>query len=322
MRALLLHASAWPTLVFGARTFSNSLEATLLALSLAAALGGRADADGACRRPQVVCGLLGGLLALGCWVRFTFGIYALPVCVLSVFAPPTAPHAAPTTALRRCAALLGCAVASSALLLAVDCRLSATACSSSHCSSSPPCMSAPWRCVAPLNAAMYHSSPSRVASAHGRHPRLTHALLNLPFMAGPLALVGAIELARAIQAAVRDRTAATRAMCTRRHDALLQPRACWLDVRVSAARLGMRGLRAHLPAGSSLTDARGSPLHCACTSGGLARPCTIAPASLRRVQTPRRTQELRLRAHHVLGCRVACAAPSSPRSSCLSPSSL
>lgn len=42
-------------------------------------------------------------------------------------------------------------------------------------------------CLAPLNALRYNSQSSNLAE-HGIHPRVTHALVNLPLMFGPLAL--------------------------------------------------------------------------------------------------------------------------------------
>lgn len=54
------------------------------------------------------------------------------------------------------------------------------------------CQSAPWLCVAPLNAAIYNASPANLA-AHGLHPRATHILLNLPLLALPLYLVAAAD---------------------------------------------------------------------------------------------------------------------------------
>jgi len=76
---LLLHASAWPTLVFGSRTFTNALEAAALALALASAAARRED------RPltSLRCACLGALVGLGCWVRFTFALFWLPLGVAS-----------------------------------------------------------------------------------------------------------------------------------------------------------------------------------------------------------------------------------------------
>lgn len=58
-----------------------------------------------------------------------------------------------------------------------------------------PCLAAPWRCVAPLNALRYNLSPRNLAT-HGLHPRLTHALLNAPLLYGPLAAVAARDVLR------------------------------------------------------------------------------------------------------------------------------
>lgn len=201
MPLLLLHASSWPTLVFGSRTFSNTLEATLSALSLA----WYARATAAERPPLAQAralgkwrdaSILGGLLALGCWVRFTFVLLWTPLCLaLGRHLVGTATHPSAcgreiATARQRMAATLcrqGLAVVSAALmmaavLLAVDCH-----------TYGGQCTRAPWRCVPALNALWYNSSPVRL-SGHGLHSRLTHALINLPLLGGPLAFAALLHL--------------------------------------------------------------------------------------------------------------------------------
>ena len=68
---LLPWASAWPTLVFFVRPFSNTIEAGLLTASMAALW---LLAPGLPRRL-----LLGSILALGLWTRFTFCLFFAPI---------------------------------------------------------------------------------------------------------------------------------------------------------------------------------------------------------------------------------------------------
>jgi phosphatidylinositol glycan class Z len=53
-------------------------------------------------------------------------------------------------------------------------------------------------CLAPLNALRYNSQTSNLAE-HGIHPRVTHALVNLPLMFGPLTLYLYYRLLRFVQ---------------------------------------------------------------------------------------------------------------------------
>ena len=191
---LLVHASAWPTLVFGARTFSNSLEATILAVALLALVA--MPAQRASRR----CAVLGVLLSIGCWVRFTFVLYWLPLGVASITGgygghASTSPDMSTTH--WRVGSLLVAAACTALPLLALDCV--------HH-----DCLDAPWRCVTPINAARYNASPRNLAE-HGLHPRSTHVLINLPLLAGPLAIAAAADLVRTVLLKCKPEHAAAQA---------------------------------------------------------------------------------------------------------------
>ena len=164
---LLLHASAWPTLVFGARTFSNTLEASLFAVSLAVVL----EPPSTSRRR---CVLLGALLAIGTWVRFTFVLFWLPLGLHFASTASSSPHGIAT--------LIFTAATLSVLLLAFDCAFYGGA-----------CITSPWLCIAPLNAGVYNASPTNLAN-HGINHRLTHLLINLPLLLGPLAFYAYSDL--------------------------------------------------------------------------------------------------------------------------------
>lgn len=176
---LLLHASAWPTLVFGSRTFSNTIEASLFALVLMVALD--------CRKPSALLGkclVLGSLLSVGCWVRFTFVVYWIPVGIRFVATSPM-----PWTS--SAGAMVLAAVVVSSMLLSAECYFAGGV-----------CISRPWQCIAPLNAIAYNTDPQNLAS-HGLHPRLTHMLVNLPLLFGPLAFAFMAELPSILIGAVR-----------------------------------------------------------------------------------------------------------------------
>ena len=190
---LLLHASAWPTLVFGARTFSNSLEATLAAFALAtAAIPTKRTSDGrAASWPRYA--LLGVIIAFGCWVRFTFVLFSAFSAAASIAhdADGLIPNFRTHGARWRASVVLLAAVIFAIPFIGLDCLVYGGG-----------CVSAPWRCVAPLNAAMYNASARNLAR-HGLHHRLTHALVNLPLLTGPLALAASADLASSLRRRVR-----------------------------------------------------------------------------------------------------------------------
>lgn len=189
---LLLFAGAWPTLVLSVRSFSNVLEQALFAVTLAIVLahppthgdarGPVALQNGAVengRRLRVACAL-GALLAIGCWVRFTFAFFwAAPFLVFACSPSAGNPNQLSSSmapAIRRTVAAAVTAVAVGAMLLCADCALYGGV-----------CRTTPWRCIAPLNALRYNLSTRNLAE-HGLHPRLTHLALNLPLLSGPMAV--------------------------------------------------------------------------------------------------------------------------------------
>ncbi|KAL1529925.1 hypothetical protein AB1Y20_000853 [Prymnesium parvum] len=172
-RALLLHASAWPTLTLAARPFANSLEASLLAL----ALGALAPALGRGETTRRARASLGALGALGVYCRASFAAFFLPVA-LALLRPAAPPRAA---AWRRALDVLAGAAPTALLAWAVDCRVYG---------------GAPLDCLTPLNFVRYNSETANLA-AHGLHPRWTHALVNLPLLSLPLVAAAGRELCSA-----------------------------------------------------------------------------------------------------------------------------
>ncbi|TYZ68088.1 hypothetical protein PybrP1_010030 [[Pythium] brassicae (nom. inval.)] len=199
MRVTLCFASAWPTLVLLTRPFSNTLETLVLALCFATLLLGdphRRVAGGAFHRQTL---LLGALLALGVFARFTFVFFFLPLGVelvrrqdalLAERVAKKATGGGEGVALgRRVAAalwtalqgLLAFAVVAAAVVV-VDTlyfRPEMRALQS-------------WRelrlsrvVVAPLNNLRYNLQYEHLA-LHGVHARSTHAAVNLPLLFGLL----------------------------------------------------------------------------------------------------------------------------------------
>lgn len=168
--SLLAYAMSWPALVFSSRPFSNTLEAILFAATLFLTLGLPELATPPPSRS--VARLLGVLLSVGCWNRFTFAAFWLGAVLGSVRRLGVDWRA---RALVMAHAAKG-AACSALALWALDCHVHGGECA--H---------APWRCVAPLNALAYNARTANLA-VHGLHPRCLHAAVNLPLLLGPLVL--------------------------------------------------------------------------------------------------------------------------------------
>lgn len=206
MRAALCFASAWPTLVLLSRPFSNTLETLVLALCFAALLLTDPHARVFCRVFHRQTLLLGALLALGVFARFTFVFFFLPLGLELVrrqdalliervtkknrpqdssVALKTRVWAAVRIALQGLVAFTVVAaviVVGDTLYFRPDMRAFAS-----------------WRelhllrrvVVAPLNNLRYNLQYEHL-ELHGVHARSTHAAVNLPLLFGllPVQLLG------------------------------------------------------------------------------------------------------------------------------------
>lgn len=203
--AATLFAASWPALVFGSRPFSNTLEAILLALTLHAY-----HAAGAPYRRV----WLGACFGLGCFVRFTFPAFALPLGLAELWrAAAAAAHVSrpPSSTSRkrgerwglgdvggllRCilALALGVALATVPMVLADSwfyARFDRRGWAQDP-EEGPWWWWPPSLVLCPLNALRYNASPDNLA-AHGLHPRVTHALVNLPLLFSTPGLVALLR---------------------------------------------------------------------------------------------------------------------------------
>ncbi|KAJ2376011.1 alpha 1,2 mannosyltransferase, partial [Coemansia sp. RSA 2607] len=148
--AVLLASSA-AALAFFPHAFANCAAAALLALCI-----DMLDCTRHANRLMLHCGVLGVVLALGTFAHATFPLFALPLalCVLPLGVRPTV-----YTAL---SALLTCV-----LLISLDSAYYGNL------------------VITPLNNLRYNADGSNLA-LHGVHARVTHVLVSMPLVAGPL----------------------------------------------------------------------------------------------------------------------------------------
>jgi hypothetical protein len=176
--AAQLLALSWPAAVMLARPLSNTAEALALAtaIALCAKLERAADAAEATRLTATL-GLIG---ALGCFLRFTFPLFALPILLASASALLRRRQAAPAAA------------GAAAFLVTVA---AATAADKAFFALS-------FAPLAPLNALAYNSDVKNL-SLHGTHPRWLHAGVNMLLLFGPLwAIVAAAAMALCVRRVV------------------------------------------------------------------------------------------------------------------------
>ncbi|OQR91338.1 GPI mannosyltransferase 4 [Achlya hypogyna] len=186
---LLTFATSWTTLVLLTRSFSNAFEAWLAMLSFAVLHTIQPAAYAGVFSKKTL--LLGVLLALGSFTRFTFILFFLPVGVALVLENDAAlctvlakksDGSAPSWPRR----LLG--VLETALGGAFAFGVTATACvlADTWYFRGPAALSnAPEWVVAPVNNMLYNLDPAHLAE-HGIHPRTNHWCLNMQMLFGPL----------------------------------------------------------------------------------------------------------------------------------------
>jgi hypothetical protein len=191
--------TSWPILLMHSRPFSNSFESAMLAILLVLWLAPpRALSKGSSAL------LWGALLCLGIFFRFTLIFFSLPLIVASIAASlplylrlqsllPAVMlrpiwgggnmRGAPPFVLMFLGALVtaGGMVALDSHFFASDFPCKALNASSFSILGAPPVFT-------PLNAILYNMKQENLAQ-HGLHPRVTHLLVNVPMLFGPLGLI-------------------------------------------------------------------------------------------------------------------------------------
>ena len=197
---VLILASSWPCLAFGVRPFTNNLEAMVLAflLVLVSTKYYTMNIQTTNNKAGDICTLLliGVTCSVGMFVRFTFVVFAFPIVAIFLWYRWKRRRFQLTNILRD-----GLMLAISFLLIScafiwVDTQYYSWQANLSCDDTINTCESkeSKWlQYIAPYNAFRYNSKSTNLAQ-HGIHPRLTHAVVNMPMLFGPLILVAYISM--------------------------------------------------------------------------------------------------------------------------------
>ncbi|EED86416.1 hypothetical protein THAPSDRAFT_bd686, partial [Thalassiosira pseudonana CCMP1335] len=168
---VLVLASSWPCLVFGVRPFTNNLEAMVLSCLLTIQKGGVQRQQTSIKSTILV----GAVCSIGLFVRFTFAFFAFPVVIAYLYTRWMNMKFQFKYFLRDALGLAISFSLTSAMFIWVDSRYYSWQAQTVY--------------IAPFNALRYNSKSTNLAE-HGLHPRVTHAVVNMPMLFGPLALAG------------------------------------------------------------------------------------------------------------------------------------
>ncbi|KAG2784333.1 hypothetical protein PC129_g22223 [Phytophthora cactorum] len=209
-KALLLFASSWPTLVFLCRPFSNTFETLVLALCFGVLYLVNPHRRALCGLIHVQTFLLGSLLAIGFFTRFTFPGFFFPLGVelvrqqdaLLVVAARKKDVTTSPSVVRRLAATIAVAmqgfvafVVCSALFIFVDTLYFRPELFEGELDRIFLEKIAGNAVIAPLNNLLYNVQYDNL-ELHGVHPRLTHLTVNMPMLFGPMFLVFLVRFLR------------------------------------------------------------------------------------------------------------------------------
>eukprot|EP00898_Chlorokybus_atmophyticus_P001793 jgi/Chlat1/2614/Chrsp178S02457 len=218
-RTLLVYASAWPTLLFMTRTFSNTLETLLLALAVLAVM----PTPHKTKCTLLQCLWLGAVLAFGLFARFTFAFFAAPLLLFKLltccadgkgvlqYVKHTVQFGLSLTAGFVPTALviaigdslfygqLAICTSDNATMLRPDASnalLSILATCATIFRRLRQLCTFHWKgrlMWTPINSLLYNIQAKNL-SLHGLHPRYLHVVVNMPLMFGPVALACASQL--------------------------------------------------------------------------------------------------------------------------------
>ncbi|KAL4139507.1 hypothetical protein PRIC2_003002 [Phytophthora ramorum] len=202
-KVLLLFASSWPTLVFLCRPFSNTFETLVLALCFAVLFLVSPYRHVLGKVVHLQTFLLGSLLAVGFFTRFTFPVFFFPLGVelvrrqdaLLVYAARKKLGSSAPSGLRRLARVVVVAVQGlvaflmwTLVFVVVDTLYFHPEVFAGDLNSSVVEKIAQNAVFAPLNNLMYNAQYDNL-ELHGVHPRFTHLTVNMPMLFGPVFLV-------------------------------------------------------------------------------------------------------------------------------------
>ncbi|CAI5740940.1 unnamed protein product [Hyaloperonospora brassicae] len=210
-KALLLFASSWPTFVLLCRPFSNTLESLVLALCFAVLFLADPHRRVLCGVVHVQTVLLGSLLAVGVFTRFTFPAFFFPLGLelvrqqdaLLLEAARKKEDARASLLVRRLTSTLDVILQGvvafliwAVLFVVVDTVFYRPDVFSGESNSvSLLKIIARNTVIAPLNNLLYNIQYDNL-ELHGVHPRVTHLALNMPMLFGPLFFIFLVQCLR------------------------------------------------------------------------------------------------------------------------------
>ncbi|KAL7431233.1 hypothetical protein ACHAXM_002588 [Skeletonema potamos] len=209
---VIILASSWPMLVMVTRPFTNTLEAMVISLLLfivsmdhhhsMSKMNNKKISSFQHQNQSMISLLVGMTCSIGLFVRFTFAFFALPIVLLFLYNRwrRAYDHRWKNVGWVALSLVLSF-VTTSVLFVITDWYYyhyhspgrgvdadDVTACNNWSCHRDAFLATAS-RYIVPWNAFRYNSKATNLAE-HGLHPRITHVLVNLPLMFGPLSLLG------------------------------------------------------------------------------------------------------------------------------------
>ncbi|KAG1699082.1 hypothetical protein DVH05_014452 [Phytophthora capsici] len=206
-KALLLFASSWPTLVFLCRPFSNTFETLVLALCFAVLFLVNPHRRVLCGLFHVQTFLLGSLLAVGFFTRFTFPVFFFPIGLelvrqqdanlvraarkKDVSSSPSVVRRVAATAFVALQGLVAFLLWAMVFIIVDTIYFQGVQ-----------VLDRKWDStmlgkivIAPLNNLQYNLQYDNL-ELHGVHPRFTHLTVNMPLLFGPVFLVYLVRFLR------------------------------------------------------------------------------------------------------------------------------
>lgn len=175
---VLIISSSWAVIIFSCRPFTNTLESMILNAVL---LLGTIEVS-----VQKLALSIGILFGVGIFTRFTFVFYALPIILSFIFSTSREHQKNFSQVFNRFFFVIMGSGLIAIIIVVVDVMYyeADTICYSNKFQQIYAAFSSK---ITPLNALIYNSNVGNLSS-HGLHPRITHLLVNMPMLFGPLAV--------------------------------------------------------------------------------------------------------------------------------------
>lgn len=203
--AVLLLASAWPTMVMLTRPFSNSMESFILALLMATVITNsrsRSNID------IFFCLKIGTICAVGIFTRFTFVFFAFPILLFLLYGMIQKFGLRKTILWRKLSWMIIFFAFTSLGIVLIDTQFYSSRTSDDDENQQISLFNFSSLVLTPLNALTYNSKISNLKE-HGIHPRWTHAVVNMMIMFGPLTLTAYLSIPATVRNATGGSTTVT-----------------------------------------------------------------------------------------------------------------